>query len=135
MTDNDAPGAGPVWTPVAQLAGFIRKTSIHCCTQNMKALVFVVRRRGFYISSHCKSIEANDPSVGAIFDPRGMVGRIYNEGLVVSEKIFYVFPITLLGPGPVWTQGARLVGFMKRTTRHCCIQKYERSGAGGFEEE
>ena len=29
--------------------------------------------------SHCKSMEANDPRVGAIFDPRGMSGRIYKE--------------------------------------------------------
>ena len=27
---QDAPGAGPVWTPGAQLAGFIKRTTIHC---------------------------------------------------------------------------------------------------------
>ena len=56
---------------------------------------------------------ANDPWGGAIFDPRGMVCRIYKEdhytllhtkmralGIVVSEKkTFYVFPITPPGPG------------------------------------
>ena len=34
---HDAPGAWPVWTPGAQLAGFIKRTSIHCYTQNRKA--------------------------------------------------------------------------------------------------
>ena len=29
--------------------------------------------------SHCKSMEANDPRGGAIFDPRGMVGMIHKE--------------------------------------------------------
>ena len=55
----------------------------------------------------------NDPQGGAIFDPRGMVGRIYKEdhytllqciqnmkalGLMVLEKkiFFYVFPIVSL---------------------------------------
>ena len=39
---HDAPGAGPVWTPGAQLAGFIKRTTIHCLKQNMKALGLVV---------------------------------------------------------------------------------------------
>ena len=42
----DAPGAGPVWTPGARLAGFtagfIKRTTIHCYTQNMKALGLVI---------------------------------------------------------------------------------------------
>ena len=59
----------------------------------------------FFMFSHCKSMGANDPRGGAIFDPRGMIGRIYIEdtkhcytqnmkalGLVVSEKkIFFIF--------------------------------------------
>ena len=32
----------------------------------------------FLCFPHCKSIGANDPRGGAIFNPRGMVGRIYN---------------------------------------------------------
>ena len=39
---HDAPGAGPVWTPGARLAGFIKRTTIHCYTLNMKALGLVV---------------------------------------------------------------------------------------------
>ena len=33
----------------------------------------------FLCFSHCKSMGANDPRGGAIFDPRGMIGRIYIE--------------------------------------------------------
>ena len=39
---HDAPRAGLVWTPGARLAGFIKRTSIHCYTQNMKALGLAV---------------------------------------------------------------------------------------------
>ena len=74
----DLPGAGPVWTPWARLAGFIKRTTIHCYTQNMKALGLVVSEKKIVLCfSHCKSMGANDPWGGAIFDPRGMIGRIY----------------------------------------------------------
>ena len=33
----------------------------------------------FLCFSYCKSMGANDPRGGAIFDPRGMIGRIYIE--------------------------------------------------------
>ena len=33
----------------------------------------------FLCFPHCKSMGANDPQGWAIFDPRGMVGRIYKE--------------------------------------------------------
>ena len=52
------PGAGPVWTPGAWLAGLIKRTTKYGYIQNMKAL-----------------------------------------GLVVLEKIFYVFPMTPTGRG------------------------------------
>ena len=72
------------------------------------------------------SLRANDPRGGAIFDSRGMVGRIYKEdhyncyiqnikalGLVVSEKKnFLCFSHDDPGAGPVWTPGARLAGFI-----------------------
>ena len=62
-----------------------------------------------------------------------MVGRIYEEdhytllhtnmkalGLVVLEKkIFLSFSHDVPGAGPVWTPGAWLAGFIKRTTKHC----------------
>ena len=36
--------------------------------------------RFFLCFSHCKSMGANDPRGGAIFVPRGMIGRIYKKG-------------------------------------------------------
>ena len=36
------------------------------------------REEDFFLCfSHSKSMGANDPRGGAIFDPRGMIGRIY----------------------------------------------------------
>ena len=47
---HDAPGAGPVWTPGARLAGFMKRTTRHCYTQNMKALGHVVsEKKIFYV--------------------------------------------------------------------------------------
>ena len=46
----------------------------------MNALVLVVSEKKIFLClSQCKSIGANDSWAGAIFDPRGMVGRIYEE--------------------------------------------------------
>ena len=39
----------------------------------------VSEKKNFLCFSHCKSMGANDPRGGAIFDPRGMIGRIYIE--------------------------------------------------------
>ena len=51
---HDAPWAGPIWTPGARLAeiiaGIIKRTTIHCCTQNMKALGFVVSEKKIFLS-------------------------------------------------------------------------------------
>ena len=56
---HDDPGAGPVWTPGAWLAGFIKRTIIHCYTQNMKALGLVVSEKKIFLCfCHCKSMEA-----------------------------------------------------------------------------
>ena len=43
----DMPGAWPVWTPGAPLAGFIKRTTLHCYTQNMKALGLMVSKKSF----------------------------------------------------------------------------------------
>ena len=77
-------------------------------------------------------------------DPRGTVGRIYKEDhytLLQSkyesswpcgfgeEDFFYVLHMTPPpGVGPVWTPGARLAGFIKRTTIHCYIQNMKALG-------
>ena len=49
---HDAPGAGPVWTPGAWLAGFIaefiKRTTIHCYTQNMKASGVLVSEKKIF---------------------------------------------------------------------------------------
>ena len=56
---HDAPGAGPVGTPGARLAGFMKRTTRHCYTQNMKALGLVVSEKKIFICfSHCKSMGA-----------------------------------------------------------------------------
>ena len=50
-------------------------------------------------------------------------------GLVDSEKkIFLYFPHDAPGAGPMWTPGARLVGFIKRITRHCYTQNMKARG-------
>ena len=46
---HDAPGAGPVWTPGARLAGFIKTPTIHCYKQNMKALGLVVSEKKIFL--------------------------------------------------------------------------------------
>ena len=52
MTNDDAPGAGPVWIPGARLAGFKKGTIIHCYTQNMEVQGFVVsKKKMFYVFS------------------------------------------------------------------------------------
>ena len=70
---NEAPGAGPVWTPGARLAGFIKRTTIPCYKQNMKALGLVVSEQKIFYVFPMK------PRGGACMDPRGTVGRIYKE--------------------------------------------------------
>ena len=67
MADNDAPRAGPVWTPGPRLAGFIKRTTIHCCTQNMKALGLVVLEKIFLCFSH------NAPGAGPVWTPGALL--------------------------------------------------------------
>ena len=127
---HDLLGAEPVWTPGARLAGFMKRTTINCYTQNMKALGIVISEKKIFLCfSHCKSMGANDPRSGAIFDPRGMIGRIYKEDHYTllhtkydcfgscgfGEKDFFIFSHDAPRVGPVWTPGARLAGFIKRT--------------------
>ena len=46
----------------------------------MKALGLVVlKKKTFFMFSDCKSMGAIDPRGGAIFDHRGMLGRIHKE--------------------------------------------------------
>ena len=48
LNDPPPPGAGPFLTPGAQLAGFIKKTTIHCYTQNMKTFGLVVSEKKIF---------------------------------------------------------------------------------------
>ena len=45
---HDTPGAGPLWTPGGWLTGSIKRTTIHCYTQNMKALGLVVLEKKIF---------------------------------------------------------------------------------------
>ena len=54
MVENDMPGTWPVWTPGVLLAGFIKRSTIHCSTQNMKALGHVVLEKKIFLCfSNC----------------------------------------------------------------------------------
>ena len=69
--------------------------------------------------SHCKSMGANDPRGGVIFDSRAMVGRIYKEDHYTllhtkyespwpcgfREVDIFIFPMTPPGRGPYGPQG------------------------------
>ena len=43
------PGAGPFLTPVAWLAGFIKRTTTHCYIQNIKSLGLVVSEKKIFL--------------------------------------------------------------------------------------
>ena len=101
------------------------------------------REEDFLCFSHCMSMGANDPRGGAIFDPRGMVGRIYKEDHHTllhikyessgpcsfgEEDFFLCLSHDAPGAGPIWTPGARLVGFIKRTTTHCYTENMKALG-------
>ena len=55
----------PVWTPGARLAGFIKRTTIHCYTQNRKALGLVVSEKKIFLCS------THDPPGRDPYGPQG----------------------------------------------------------------
>ena len=58
------PGAGPFLTIGIWLAGFIKKTTTHCYTQNINALGLVVSEKRFvYVLSH------DAPGAGPVWIP------------------------------------------------------------------
>ena len=101
------PGAGPIWTPGPWLAGFIKRTTKHCYTQNMEALGFVVSEKKIFLY-----FPKDAPGAGPVWTPgarlAGFMKRTtrhcYTQnmralGLVVSEKkifFLYVFPFVSL---------------------------------------
>ena len=118
---RDAPRAGLVWTQGARLAGFMKRTTRHCYTQNMKALGLVVSEKKifFYVFPIVSLWELITPGAGSFLTPgpwlAGFIKRTtihcYTQnmkalGLVVSEKIFLIFsPMTPPGWGPYGPQG------------------------------
>ena len=87
----------------------------------MKALGLVVsEKKTFYVFPIVSLKELMTPPGGAIFDPRGMIGRIYKEDHYAllhtkyesfgtcgfgEEDFFYVFPMTPPGRGLYGPQG------------------------------
>ena len=72
MADNDTPGAWPIWTPGSRLAGIIKGLTIHCFTQNIKALGLMISEKKIFLRfSYNKSMEANDPPGHSQIGPKG----------------------------------------------------------------
>ena len=70
MANDDAPRGGPVWIPGAWLAGFIKRATIHCYTQNMEVLGLVVSKKTIFLCFfHCKSTGADDPGEEPFLTP------------------------------------------------------------------
>ena len=100
----------PMTPPGARLAGFIKRTTIHCYRQNMKALGLVVSEKIFYV------LPMTQPGRGRM-DPRGTAGRIYKEDHYMllhikyesfrtqRRRFFKVFPMRPPEQGPYGPQG------------------------------
>ena len=144
---HDAPGAGPVWSQGARLARFIKRTTIHCYTQNMKALGLVVSEIFLCFSVVCLW-ELMTPRAGPFSTLgawlAGFLKRtsthcyIQNKkalGLVVLEKIFfYVFSMT--PPGRALMDPRGMIGRIYKNYHNTLLhKKYESSGPCGFGEE
>ena len=112
MADNDAPGAGPVWTPGTRLAGFMKRTTIHCYTQNFIALVLVVSEKIFIFAFSIVSLwELMTPGAGPFLTPGAWLAgsikrttiRCYIQNIISSGPCdfgdFLVFPRTPTGLG------------------------------------
>ena len=141
------PGAWSFMTPGARLAGFIKRTTIHCYTQIGKLCALWFRRRNFfYVLPIVNLWELMTPRAGPFLTPGAWLAgftkrtttHCYIQNmkalcLVLLEKIFLCFshdtpPPPPPGAGPVWTPGARLAGFIKRTTIHCYTQNMKALG-------
>ena len=67
---HDAPGKGPVWTTGARLAGFIKRITIYCYKQNLKALGLVVlEKKIFYVFPIVSLWELMTPGAGPFLSP------------------------------------------------------------------
>ena len=127
LSELVTPWVGPFLTLGTWLAGCIKRTTIHCYTQNMKALGLLVSEKSFYGFLIVSLWELMTPGAGPFLTPRGMVGRINKEdpytllhtnmkalGIAASEKIVLCFSHKAPGARSVWTPGAWLAGFIKK---------------------
>ena len=92
------PGAGSFLTPGPWLAGFIKRTTKHCYTQNMKALGLVVSEKKIFLY-----FPKDAPGAGPVWTPGARLAgfmkwttrHCYTQniralGLVVSEKKIFI---------------------------------------------
>ena len=132
-------GMEPVLTPGAWLAGFIKRTTVHCCTQKRESS----RPCGFgeeyfYVFPTVSLWELMNAGAGPFLTSGAWLAGFIKKttthcykqnmkalGILVSERIFLC---DAPGAGPVWTPGARLAGFIKRTTIHCYTQNMKALG-------
>ena len=68
---HDAPGAGPIWTPGTRLAGFIKRITIHCYKQNMKALGLVVSEEKIFLC-----FIHDPPGAGPVWNPGARLANL-----------------------------------------------------------
>ena len=84
------PGVWPVWTPEAWLARLITRTSIHCYTQNIKALDLLVSENKIFLCFSIVSVwKLRTPAVVEHewhFSQYCCIQNIQPLCLVVSEK-------------------------------------------------
>ena len=76
---HDAPGAVPVWTPGGTAGRIYKDDHYTLLHTKYESSGLAVSGKIFFMFSHYMSMAANDPRGGAIYYPRGMVGRIYKE--------------------------------------------------------
>ena len=104
MVDNDMPGAWPAWTPGAWLAGFIKRTTIHCYTKNMIALGLVRRYEKIFF----KYIFPNAPRVWPVWTPGA---RLAGFMIFIEEDHYTLLHTNYVSSGPC--------GFRKDFFSHC----------------
>ena len=125
MGYNDAPGAGPVWTPGARLAGFIKRTTY------ILGLV-VSENKIFYVFPIVSLWQLMKLRAGPFLTPGSwLAGFIEDHHTLLHTKYessgpcgfceenLLCFSHDAPGASPVWTPGARLARFIKRTPIHC----------------
>ena len=67
-----------------------------------------------FVCITCKSMRANDPQGGAIFDPRGMLGRIYVK-LHLDFQLNFNIHIS-----NICKKASRQLNVLKRIGKHLC---------------